>query len=141
MPAAGVCLSPWTDLTGEAASLDGNAAVDPTVTKDGLAALAAHYLAGEDPKHPYVSPIYGDLAGLPPLLIQVGSVEVLLDDAVVLDERARAAGVDSTLEVWDEMVHVWHRYFPMLQEAREANARIGEFVRGVLSKGAAAAAE
>ena len=76
---------------------------------------------------------------MPPLLIQVGNIEALLDDAVLLDERAKAAGVSSTLEVWDEMIHVWHRYFPMLQEAREANSRIGEFVRDIMSSRAAAA--
>ena len=63
----------------------------------------------------------------------MGSVEVLLDDAVLLAERAKEAGVTVTLEVWDEMIHVWHRYYPILQEAREANARIGEYVRGIVS--------
>ena len=139
-PGAGICLSPWTDLTGEADSLSTNASVDPTVSKESLDNFAEQYLGAEDAKHPLASPLFGDLAGLPPLLIQVGSVEVLLDDAVNLDERAREAGVSSTLEVWDEMIHVWHRYYPMLQEAREANARIGEFVRGIMN-GAAVAAE
>ena len=89
--------------------------------------------------HPLASPLHGDLTGLPPLLIQVGNIEALLDDAVLLDERAKAAGVSSKLEVWDEMIHVWHRYFPMLREAREANSRIGEFVRDIMSSHAAAA--
>lgn len=139
-PGAGICLSPWTDLTGEADSLATNASVDPTVSKESLDFFAGHYLGDEDAKHPLASPLFGDMAGLPPLLIQVGSVEVLLDDAVNLDARAREAGVASTLEVWDEMIHVWHRYYPMLQEAREANARVGEFVRGILT-GTAVAAE
>jgi monoterpene epsilon-lactone hydrolase len=133
LPAAGICLSPWNDLTGTAKSLDTNACVDPTVSKESLNFFASEYLGEEDAQNPYASPLFGDLTGLPPLLIQVGSVEVLLDDAVLLAERAKEAGVTVTLEVWDEMIHVWHRYYPILQEAREANARIGEYVRGIVS--------
>ena len=139
LPAAGICLSPWNDLTGTAKSLETNASVDPTVTKESLDFFAGEYLGEEDAQNPYASPLFGDFTGLPPLLIQVGSVEVLLDDAVVLAERAKEAGVSVTLEVWDEMIHVWHRYYPVLQEAREANARIGEYVRGIVSVNAAAA--
>lgn len=139
LPAAGICLSPWNDLTGTAKSLETNASVDPTVTKESLDFFAGEYLGEEDAQNPYASPLFGDFTGLPPLLIQVGSVEVLLDDAVMLAERAKEAGVSVTLEVWDEMIHVWHRYYPVLQEAREANARIGEYVRGIVSVSAAAA--
>ena len=139
LPAAGICLSPWNDLTGTAKSLETNASVDPTVTKESLGFFAGEYLGEEDAQNPYASPLFGDFTGLPPLLIQVGSVEVLLDDAVMLAERAKEAGVSVTLEVWDEMIHVWHRYYPVLQEAREANARIGEYVRGIVSVSAAAA--
>lgn len=139
LPAAGICLSPWNDLTGTAKSLETNASVDPTVTKESLDFFAGEYLGEEDAQNPYASPLFGDLTGLPPLLIQVGSEEVLLDDAVLLAERAKEAGVPATLEVWDEMIHVWHRYYPILQEAREANARIGEYVRDIVSVNAAAA--
>jgi len=139
LPAAGICLSPWNDLTGTAKSLETNASVDPTVTKESLDFFAGEYLGEEDAQNPYASPLFGDFTGLPPLLIQVGSVEVLLDDAVVLAERAKEAGVSVTLEIWDEMIHVWHRYHPVLQEAREANARIGEYVRGIVSVNAAVA--
>ena len=139
LPAAGICLSPWNDLTATAKSLETNASVDPTVTKESLDFFAGEYLGEEDAQNPYASPLFGDFTGLPPLLIQVGSVEVLLDDAVMLAERAKEAGVSVTLEVWDEMIHVWHRYYPVLQEAREANARIGEYVRGIVSVSAAAA--
>jgi len=139
LPAAGICLSPWNDLTGTTKSLETNASVDPTVTKESLDFFAGEYLGEEDAQNPYASPLFGDFTGLPPLLIQVGSVEVLLDDAVMLAERAKEAGVSVTLEVWDEMIHVWHRYYPVLQEAREANARIGEYVRGIVSVSAAAA--
>ena len=108
-------------------------------SKESLDFFAGEYLGEEDAQNPYASPLFGDFTGLPPLLIQVGSVEVLLDDAVVLAERAKEAGVSVTLEIWDEMIHVWHRYYPVLQEAREANARIGEYVRGIVSVNAAAA--
>ena len=76
-----------------------------------------------------ISPLFADLTGLPPLMIQVGSEEVLLDDAVVLAERAKAAGVEITLEVWPGMVHVWHWFMPMLDEAQAAIARIGDFAQ------------
>jgi acetyl esterase/lipase len=140
-PGAGVCLSPWTDLTGRAGSLTSRADVDPSVTLVALDKFADLYLGDADRETPLASPIFGDLSGLPPLLIQVGSDEILFDDAATLDERARAAGVASTFEVWDEMIHVWQRFFPVLQEGREANARIGEYIRDILQTKAAAAAE
>ena len=127
-------------LEGDSAlSGDNQSDIEDQVSKESLDFFAQHYLGEEDPAHPLASPLHGDLTGLPPLLIQVGNIEALLDDAVLLDERAKAAGVSSKLEVWDEMIHVWHRYFPMLQEAREANSRIGEFVRDIISSHAAAA--
>jgi acetyl esterase/lipase len=76
-----------------------------------------------------MSPLYGDLAGLPPLLLQCGSEEMLRDDSVRLAEKGKAAGVEVTFEEWDEMVHVWHLFADRLADARKALARIGEFVR------------
>lgn len=128
-PAAGVCISPWVDLTCSGATYATKAAVDPIVTREGVGAMAQAYVGAGDPKAPLVSPLYADLAGLPPLLIQVGSDEVLLDDALGLSERARAAGVDVKVEEWPDMVHVWHWFLPMLDEAERAIAVIGEFVR------------
>jgi monoterpene epsilon-lactone hydrolase len=90
------------------------------------------YLGDHDPRTPLASPLYADLHGIPPTLIQVGSAEVLLDDATRLAERAAAAGVETTLEVWPEMIHVWHTFAPILPEARDAIARIGTFVRSRL---------
>jgi acetyl esterase/lipase len=127
--AAGVCLSPWVDLTMTAGSYETKAAVDPIVTRDGVTGMAAGYLQGQDARTPLASPLFADLSGLPPLLIQVGSDEVLLDDAVQLEAKAKAAGVDATLEIWDEMIHVWHFFYPVLSEGRDAIARIGEFVQ------------
>jgi acetyl esterase/lipase len=129
LPAAGVCISPWTDLTCSAKSYETRAAADPIVKLAGITEMATAYLAGRDPRTPLASPLFADLRGLPPLLILVGDAEVLLDDAVALAERAEAAGVDATLEVWDEMVHVWPWFLPMLDEAPAAVDRIAMFAR------------
>ena len=128
-PAAGVCISPWVDLTCSGASYASKAASDPIVTQAGVSEMARAYVPTGDPRAPLASPLFADLAGLPPLLVQVGSEEVLLDDSVALAERARAAGVAATLEIWPEMIHVWHWFFPMLDEGRKAIAGIGDFVR------------
>ena len=129
LPAAGVCLSPWTDLTCSGKSYSTRAAADPIVKDENVTEMATAYLAGGDPKTPLASPLFADLRGLPPLLIQVGDAEVLLDDSVMLAERAKAAGVDATLEVWDEMVHVWPWFLTMLDEAPAAVDKIAEFAR------------
>ena len=129
LPAAGVCISPWTDLTLTAESYTTRAEADPMVDHAGLDRMAQAYLSGQDAKTPLASPHFADLRGLPPLLIQVGTDEVLLDDAVQLEAKVKAAGGQATLEVWDDMIHVWHYFFPMLAEGREAIARIGAFVQ------------
>ena len=129
MPAAGVGISPWTDMEATGESFVTNAEVDPMVTRDGIHNIATTYLAGKDPRSPLASPIYADLTGLPPLLLQVGSIETLLDDTSVLAERAREAGVEVEVDVWDDMPHVWHHFAPILPEARQAIQRIAEFMR------------
>jgi epsilon-lactone hydrolase len=129
LPAAAVLISPWVDLAGTGDTLETLQARDPIVQKAGLLDMAGYYLGDRDPRTPLASPLYADLTGLPPLLIQVGTDEVLLDDSVRLDQRAREQGVATTLEVWDEMIHVWHFFHPQLQEGREAIQRIGEYVR------------
>jgi len=131
-PAGGVCISPWVDLTNSAASYRSKAAVDPIVTLEGIAQLTHAYLGGADPKLPLVSPLYADLRGLPPLLIHVGSDEVLLDDALGLAARAREAGVDVAVREWPAMIHVWHWFQPMLDEADRAISEIGGFVKARL---------
>lgn len=128
LPAGGVCISPWVDLTCSGASYQMKAASDPMVTREGVGRMAAWYLAGADPKTPLASPLYADLRGLPPLLVHVGSEEVLLDDARQLAARAKAAGVEATLCIWPEMVHVWHWFLGMLDEAQAAVDEIGAFV-------------
>jgi acetyl esterase/lipase len=129
MPAAGVCVSAWFDLTITAESFTTKAAVEPIITRESVTRWAEAYLQGQDARVPLASPIFADLSGLPPLLIQVGTDEALLDDSTGLAARAKEAGVDVTLEVWEEMIHVWHFFHPMLREGREAIARIGEFIR------------
>jgi epsilon-lactone hydrolase len=129
IPGAAVCLSPWVDMEGTGESMKTKAAVDPMVGSGNLGDMAAAYLAGQDPRTPLASPLYGDLKGLPPMLIQVGTAEVLLDDSSRLAERARAAGVDVTYEPWENMIHVWQIFVPMLDESKQAVARIGEFIR------------
>lgn len=129
LPAAGVCLSPWIDLEGTGDSMTTKAAADPMVQRDGLLKMASAYLAGQDPRTPLAAPLYANLSGLPPLLIQVGTAETLLDDSTRLAERARKAGVDVTLDTWDDMIHVFQAFGTFLPEARQAIDRIGEFVK------------
>lgn len=128
LTAAGVCLSPWVDLEGLGDSIRTKAAEDPMIDAAHLHESANAYLAGADPRTPLAAPLHADLSGLPPLLVQVGSAEVLLDDSRRLAERASAAGVEVTLEVWDEMIHVWHFMAGILPEGQQAIDRIGQFV-------------
>ncbi len=129
LPAGGACISPWTDLTITAESYTTKAAVDPMINRDQLSMMASAYLGGADARQPLASPLFADLRGLPPLLVQVGSDEVLLDDSLRLAERASEAGLDTTLEVWDEMIHVWHFFHLMLREGRDAIEHAAQFVR------------
>ncbi|GBD23575.1 Monoterpene epsilon-lactone hydrolase [bacterium HR29] len=128
MPAAVVLLSPWTDLACTGASLTERAALDPLFEREPLARMAALYLAGADARNPLASPLYADLRGLPPMLIQVGTWEALYDDSARLAERAQAAGVETAFEPWDEAIHAW-QLFAAVPEAREATERIGGFLR------------
>ncbi|HVM52052.1 MAG TPA: alpha/beta hydrolase [Acidimicrobiales bacterium] len=128
LPAAGVCLSPWVDLTQSGATIATKADVDPMVRAEDLGRWADAYRGERDAGDPAVSPLFADLAGLPPLLVDVGTAEVLLDDARRLAERASAAGVDVTLTVAEDMLHVWHFFAGAVPEADEAVARVGAFI-------------
>lgn len=97
-----------------------------------MSALAKHYLAGADPRHPYASPLYGDASGMPPMLIQVGSDEVLHDDAVRMADKLRAAGREIEIEVWPRMPHAWHLHARIVPEGRHAIARIRSFLQARL---------
>jgi monoterpene epsilon-lactone hydrolase len=129
VPAAAVCICPWVDLEMTGESIDSNDEADPLVKRDLLVNMAAAYLAGQDARTPLASPLHADLRGLPPLLIQVGKSETLLDDARRLAERAQAAGVSVTYEPWPEMIHIWQWFGSFLPEAQQAIDRIGEFIR------------
>ena len=129
MPAAGVGISPWTDMEATGRSFVKNAEVDPTVNRDRILQIAKIYLAGKDPRAPLASPIHADLSGLPPLLLQVGSIETLLDDTTVLAQRAREAGVEVEEDVWDDMPHVWHHFAPILPEGQQAIQSVADFMR------------
>ncbi len=130
LPACGVCLSPWVDMEGIGDSMIARAGLDPMVQRDGLVAMAQTYLGGADPRTPLAAPMYADLSGLPPLLIQVGTRETLYDDATRLAAKAEADGVEACFQAWDEMIHVWHLFAPILDEGQAAIERIGEYVRG-----------
>jgi monoterpene epsilon-lactone hydrolase len=128
LPAAAVPISPWTDLEGTGASVKSKATRDPMVQMESLTSSAKAYLGEQDVRNPLASPLYGDYRGLPPMLIQVGEAEILLDDATRVAERAKSAGVEVELEVWDEMIHVWHVFAKLLPEGQQAIDKIGTFV-------------
>lgn len=128
MPACGICLSPWLDLVGTGASAQPGAVDDPMVTREALETMASQY-APTQLDHPSVSPLYGDVVGLPPLLIQVGTREVLLDDSTRLAEKLDAAGVSFTLEAEDGLIHVWQHLAPNAPESISAVERLGKFIQ------------
>jgi acetyl esterase/lipase len=128
-PAALVCLSPWVDLTVTAATYDTNATSDTMFSRTSAETAGPMYLGDADAKDPLVSPIFGDWTGAPPLLIQVGTIEVLLDDSKRLAEVASSAGVDVTLRTYDDMPHVWQMSYPAFPEAVEAVEELTSFVR------------
>jgi len=128
LPAAGVCMSPWTDLEGTGASAQPGGADDPLLDLAGLREMGAHY-ASANPRHPHAAPLYASFRGIPPLLIQVGTRELLLDDSTRVAAKAKADGVDVTLEAWDGLIHVWQLFGPTVPESEQAVARIGEFAR------------
>jgi acetyl esterase/lipase len=130
LPAALVCLSPWTDLTCSGETMSTCAELDAMLPADIVRQYAASYAAGHDLRVPHISPLFGDLRGLPPLLIHVGTHEVLLSDSHRLAEAARAADVPVKLDVWPEMWHVWHLFAAVVPESRGAIAEVAEFVRG-----------
>jgi epsilon-lactone hydrolase len=130
LPGCAWLISPWTDLTMSGPALSSKEAVDPLIHKQYLIELAEAYLpAGMDRKDPRVSPLYADLKGFPPVLIQVGSAETLLDDATRFAAVAGAADVRVTLEIWPQMIHAWPLWNARLEPGRRALASGGAFIR------------
>jgi monoterpene epsilon-lactone hydrolase len=130
LPAAAVLMSAWTDLTASGQSYESRAALDPIHQRPMILAMARNYLGAEgDARNPLVSPLLADLKDLPPLLLQVGDRETVLSDSTDFADKARAAGVNTTLEVWDHMIHVFQQFPSELTEAREALGSIGNFLK------------
>ena len=127
LPAAGAGISPWLDLTLSGASMRSKAPEDPMLTPDDLRMFAEAY-AGASLRAATASPLFADLAGLPPLLLQVGSAEVLLDDSTRFTEAARKSGVEVSLRVWDDMIHVWHAFADLLPEGAQAVRQLAAFL-------------
>jgi monoterpene epsilon-lactone hydrolase len=128
-PACAVCISPWVDLEMLGASMTTKASEDPLLPQALLTLWAKSYLNGASARTPLAAPLHAKLTGLAPLLIQVGSAEVLLDDSIRLAGAASAAEVSLRLEAWPEMLHVWHLFHPILSDARSALKVAGDFVR------------
>jgi epsilon-lactone hydrolase len=128
MPAAAFLMSPWADLTQSGATMDSKREIDPMLTREGLAARAADYAGGHDPAAGLISPIFADLSGLPPLVIQAGSHEVLLDDAIRLAQRAATADVGVTLDVTPSVPHVFQAFHAVLDEGAAALDRAGRLL-------------
>jgi len=127
LPASAALISPWTDLTQSGASIVERAALDPFLSPQGLEQSAVSYAGAARRDDPLISPLFATFYGLPPLLIEVGSHEILFDDAARLAARAKAAGVETDLVIAEGLFHVYHG-FPALPEAREGTARIGSFL-------------
>lgn len=132
LPAAAVCLSPGVDATMSGESLKSKVEVDPFLTPESVEFMVKQLLGDTDPEE--VNLLNKNLQGLPPLLIQVGTSEILLDDSIRLAELAKAAGVNVKLEVWDDMIHVFQAFAAFAPESREAIGKIGEFIQNYLIK-------
>lgn len=129
LPGCSCCISPWTDLVGTGQTMETKAAADPMVGREALTFFADLYMNGQDAAQPLASPLYADLSGLPPLLVQVGTAETLLDDSRRLVARAHHAGTDVTYVEWADMPHIWHIFAPLLQASRDAITELGDFVK------------
>jgi len=128
-PVGAAVMSPWTDLTLSGASMETRAEADPLLTKDSLASTARLYLGGHDPRDPRASPLYGDLAGLPPVRIHVGEDEILLDDSLRCGERIESEGGIIQVHSWEGMTHVFPSSIALLHAAKEALDDIGDFLQ------------
>lgn len=127
LPAAAVCLSPWVDLEGLGESIDVNHRFD-YISRRALAQYRKRFVDDENVRHPLAAPLYAELHRLPPLLVQVGSAEVLLDDSRRIVERARHAGVDVKLRIWEDMIHVWQLFAFLVPQGSAAIDEIGAFI-------------
>jgi epsilon-lactone hydrolase len=140
LPAAAFVMSPYADLTLAGTTMETKSEVDPLMSREALQPRVADYTAGQDAALGLISPIFADLSGLPPLIIQAGTHEVLLDDAVRLARQAATADVEVTLDVTPRVPHVFQAYHPILDEAVAALDRAGQFLSAQLASAAVRAA-
>ena len=130
LPAGGIAISATTDLTLASESL--RTVKDPIISARTMPVFRDHYLGKGDPKNPLASPVFGDYRGIPPLLIQVGEHEMLLDDSIRVAKKARQDGIEVKFELWRGMFHVFQSHEPLLPEAREAIDHMAEFMSAAL---------
>ena len=135
LPCCYTGLSPWFDLTSSGESHYANKASDAMLHPEGLKHYAANYAGDTDLSHPYVSPLFAELHDLPPICIHVCESEILLDDSVRFVEKARLAQVNATLDIYGDLLHVWHAFWPIIPEARMANRALGSFIAEHLRQG------
>ena len=128
LPAAGVLMSPWVDLTASGESIIRNQKFEPLIL-EGIKNMAKSYAQKESLSNPLISPVFADLKGLPPLLIQAGGIEALVDDSISLAERAKTAGVEVKLEIYENMTHVFQNFGEELSESRKAFVSVNEFIQ------------
>lgn len=133
LPSLAILFSPWTDLALTGESLTTRAKADPWLVRRAPEIQAARYCGDNDPRNPLISPLYADLRGLPPILIQVGGDEIVLSDSTRFAERAREAGVDVSLDIWPGMWHIWQSFAPKMPEASRAIEAAGKYARGVMA--------
>ena len=133
LPAAAFVMSPYADLSLAGTSMETRHEVDPLLSREALQARVTDYTSGQDPALGLISPVFADLSGLPPLIIQAGTHEVLLDDALRLAQRAASADVEVTLDITPGVPHVFQAYYPILGEAAAALDRAGQFLSAQLA--------
>jgi acetyl esterase/lipase len=129
LPAAAVLLSPFLDVTGSGASMQTRAALDPWFHPEDLSIIAKNYCEPHQQRFPLVSPVFADVEGLPPMLIQVGDHEILLSDSERLSDACIAAGIDVELQVWPEMWHVFQMFVGKMPESRRAIKKMGAYIQ------------
>lgn len=134
LPKCAIALSPWLDHTMTGHSYHGHKDIDPMLVAEGFPLWSNNYMGDADPKSPYASPIFHSLKGLPPIYVQVGHEEILLDDSTRFEAKAKEDGVDVIVEVYPKKFHVFNAFWRVLPKAREANKKLGEFIKAQLAK-------
>lgn len=129
LPNCAIAMSPWLDHTMSGESYKTKSEIDPMLVAEGFPVWSSHYLGGADPKSAYASPIFQNLKGLPPIYIQVGDEEMLLDDSLRFGQKAKADGADVQVEVYPKKFHVFNGFWRILPKAREANRKLGEYLK------------